>query len=331
MNTSWLVETHGDPLGVVQKVMTDAWEQFNLEAMMVSMNGPSEPHLINNPEELNQVNPFRPLMTKNVAKFLPEVLQKDPDLQMGILLRPCEMRALEGKSNREAIHLDKVLTICVDCLGTYPVDDYQWRADRKGSPERLAWESLHFARQGGIAAYRFRSACQACRTPIGQGADINIGVIGLPVRQKILIDVRNQETAKRMNRYEITSQEDQSLINQREYIVAKLLQRGTQTRQRLIDNLESILPRDIDALLNQFEACGECRECFDTCPICAPDYPAKDQQGLYIREDVKQWMVSCAGCGMCEQACPNHLPLVTIFTSIRQQLLNQLEPASKFH
>ena len=331
MNTSWLVETHGDPLGVVQKVMTDAWEQFNLEAMMVSMNGPSEPHLINNPEELNQVNPFRPLMTKNVAKFLPEVLQKDPDLQVGILLRPCEMRALEGKSNREAIHLDKVLTICVDCLGTYPVDDYQWRAERKGSPERLAWESLHFARQGGIAAYRFRSACQACRTPIGQGADINIGVIGLPVRQKILIDVRDQETAKRMHRDEITSQEDQSLLNQREYIVAKLLQRGTQTRQRLIDNLEGILPRDIDALLNQFEACGECRECFDNCPICAADYPAKDQQDLYIREEVKQWMVSCAGCGMCEQACPNHLPLVTIFTNIRQQLLNPLEPASKFH
>ena len=331
MNTSWLVETHGDPLGVVQKVMTDAWEQFNLEAMMVSMNGPSEPHLINNPEELNQVNPFRPLMTKNVAKFLPEVLQKDPDLQVGILLRPCEMRALEGKSNREAIHLDKVLTICVDCLGTYPVDDYQWRAERKGSPERLAWESLHFARQGGIAAYRFRSACQACRTPIGQGADINIGVIGLPVRQKILIDVRDQETAKRMHRDEITSQEDQSRLNQREYIVAKLLQRGTQTRQRLIDNLEGILPRDIDALLNQFEACGECRECFDNCPICAADYPAKDQQDLYIREEVKQWMVSCAGCGMCEQACPNHLPLVTIFTNIRQQLLNQLEPASKFH
>ena len=331
MITSWLVETHGDPLGVVQQVMTDAWEKFNLEAMLVSMNGSSEPHLINNPEQLNQVNPFKPLMTKNVAKFLPEVLRKDPNAQVGILLRPCEMRALEGKSDREAINLDKVLTMCVDCLGTYPADDYQWRAERKGSPERLACESLHFARQGGIAAYRFRSACQSCRTPIGQGADINIGVIGLPVRQKILIGVREQETAKRMQWEHTTIQEDQSLIFQREYIVAKLLQRGTQTRQRLIDNLESILPRDLDALLNQYEACGDCRECFDACPICAADYPAKDQKELYIREDVKQWMVSCAGCGMCEQSCPNHLPLVTIFNIIRQQFLDPIEPDSIVH
>jgi Na+-translocating ferredoxin:NAD+ oxidoreductase RnfC subunit len=37
-------------------------------------------------------------------------------------------------------------------------------------------------------------------------------------------------------------------------------------------------------------------------------------------------MISCAGCGMCEQACPNHLPLVTIFNQIREQLIEPLEP-----
>jgi formate dehydrogenase subunit beta len=328
MKTSWLVETHGDPLGLVQQVMRDAWEQFNLNLMIISMNGSTEPHLIEDPQQLHQVNPFKPLMTKNTAAYLPQVLSKNPDARVGMILRPCEMRALESKSDREAIDFDRVLTICVDCLGTYPVDDYQWRAERKGSPEKLAWESLHFARQGGIAAYRFRSACQACRTPIGQGADINIGVIGLPVRQKIMVDVREKETAKRLQRDHRPIQEDQSLIKQREHIVAKLLQRGSQTRQRLIDGLESILPRDLEALLNQFEACGECRDCFEACPICAADYPAKDQKGTYLREDVKQWMISCAGCGMCEQSCPNHLPLVTIFSFIRQQLLDPLKSGS---
>jgi len=329
--TNWLINTHGDPLGVVQRVMIDAWEGFNLEAMMVSMNGSSKPHLITDPDEINQVNPFKPLMTKNTAKHVPEILQKDPGSRVGAVLRPCEMRALSEKSKRESLSLDNVLTICVDCLGTYPVDDYQWRAERKGSQERLAWESLHFARQGGIAAYRYRSACQACRTPVGQDADINIGVIGLPVRQKILIDARDQDTADRLQWSETLSTEDLSLIHQRDTIISKLLQRGTQTRQRLIDNLESILPQDLDALINQFEGCGECRECFDNCPLCAADYPAKDQQGLYAREDVKQWMISCAGCGMCEQVCPNHLPLVTIFAFIRQQLIDPSVTVSKIH
>jgi CO dehydrogenase/acetyl-CoA synthase alpha subunit len=134
-----------------------------------------------------------------------------------------------------------------------------------------------------------------------------------------------------MQRDEVSILDDQSLVNQREYIVAKLLQRGSQTRQRLINNLESILPRDLDALLNQFEACGECRECFEACPLCTADYPEKEQKGTYLREHVKQWMISCAGCGMCEQSCPNHLPLVTIFSFIRQQLLKPTEPNSIIH
>jgi hypothetical protein len=37
---------------------------------------------------------------------------------------------------------DKLLTICVDCLGTYPIEEFQWRSSRKGSAEGLSWEAL---------------------------------------------------------------------------------------------------------------------------------------------------------------------------------------------
>jgi len=52
-------------------------------------------------------------------------------------------------------------------------------------------------------------------------------VIGLPVRQKILVDTCDLEIAITLGREEITSEEDQSLIDQRDDIIAKLLQRGT--------------------------------------------------------------------------------------------------------
>ncbi len=331
MNTSWLVETHGDPLGVINALFKTTWERCKLDAIMLSTNGSTVPYLISDVEQLETINPFKPLMTKNIAKNLPQVLEDIPKGRIGMLLRPCEMHALIEKVEREAIPMERVLTICIDCLGTYPLEDFQWRAERKGSPEHLAWESLHFARQGGIAAYRFRSACQACRTQISFGGDINIGVIGLPVRKKILVDTRDLDTANKLGRDEITCREDQSLMDQRDYITARLHQRCTQTRQRLVDNLESVLPRDLEALLQQFERCGECRECFENCPLCAADYPAKDELGLYTREEVKQWMISCAGCGMCEQSCPNHLPLVTIFSHIRQQLINIAERNSQIH
>ena len=324
MNESYFIETHGDPLGVVQNVIAAAWEDYQLDHLMVSINGSSKPNLIDSPEQLDRVNPFRPLMTRNAAKYIPEVLEEQPGTRLGVVLRPCEMRALVEKRKREAIPEERLLTIGVDCLGTYPMDDYQWRAERKGSRERLAWESLHFARQGGIAAYRFRSACQACRTPVSSEADINIGVIGLPVRQKIIVETSGNFPTKMLAGDTIDIEQDQSLFNQREYIIAKLLQRSSQTRQRLTSNLDSILPRDVDALVKQFESCGDCRECFETCPLCAAEYPAKDESGLYRREQVKDWMISCAGCGMCEQACPNHLPLVAIFNQIREQLIEPI-------
>jgi formate dehydrogenase subunit beta len=325
MNTKWLVDTNGDPLGTIQNIFAEAWEKFELDSMLVPANGKGTPHLLYDANELDHINPFKPLMTFNAAKFLPQFLNEHPEDRVGAVLRPCEVRALEGRAKREAFPSDHILTICVDCLGTYSPEDYQWRAERKGSREHLDGEELLFARQGGIAAYRFRSACQTCQTPIGEGGDINIGVIGLPVRQKILVDIRNPAIAETLGTRKSTSPDEHSYYEQRQYVTARLLQRGTQTRQRLIDNLESILPGDLEALIDQFDNCGECRSCFEVCPLCAADYPAKDDSGLYDREQVMQWMISCAGCGMCEQVCPNHLPLVTIFTNIRQHLIDSVE------
>jgi formate dehydrogenase subunit beta len=325
MDKSWFVETHGDPLGAIQDLIVTTWEEFDLDRLMVSMNGNSQPDLIDDPGQLDQVNPFRPLMTKNSAKYIPQLLENSPDSRLGVILRPCEMRAWIEVQKREQTPTGRLLTICVDCLGTYPRDDYQWRAQRKGSTERLAWETLHFARQGGIASYRFRSACQACRSPISSLADINIGVIGLPVRQKILIDASDQVKTTLLAGGKVSAVSDQDLLEQREYIIARLLQRSTHTRQRLADNLETILPRNVDALIKQFESCGECRDCFVNCPLCTADYPARDKSGNYRRDQVKEWMISCAGCGMCEQACPNHLPLVAIFNHLREMLINERE------
>ena len=56
----------------------------------------------------------------------------------------------------------------------------------------------------------------------------------------------------------------------------------------------------------------------DVCPICAVDHPRKAVDGSLVREDVINWLVSCAGCGMCEQSCPRHQPLSAVFSHIRE-------------
>jgi Fe-S oxidoreductase len=48
----------------------------------------------------------------------------------------------------------------------------------------------------------------------------------------------------------------------------------------------------------------------------------------YRREDVASWLASCAGCGMCEQSCPSHLPLSIIFTNVKQKVKEALKDAA---
>jgi formate dehydrogenase subunit beta len=270
---------------------------------------------------VQEINPFRPVMTANLARLLPEILEAKPDIHLGVLLRPCEMRALTEVAERGALRTDRLLTICVDCLGTFPEDEFEWRSARKGSEGGLTSEALQFAPQGGISAYRYRAACQMCVSPGATEADVNIGVLGLPVRRSILVGVGDEK----LNWKKLTNgQADSGLVDKHDAMLAKLSERHIRTRERVITGLAEVLPPDVNALIDQFAACGTCQNCMGVCPICAADMPQTGKDGRLERKSVVNWLVSCAGCGMCEQNCPNHLPLSIIFTHIKEQIEKEL-------
>ena len=208
MSLYWKINTHGDPLGAVRKLLSDIWDQLNLDSMLVSINGSADktitPQLINNPEKLILVNPFNPIMTSNSAKLIPGLMNDNSDKHIGALLRPCESRALSKMIEFDSLPQGNLISICSDCLGTYPVKDYKWRSDRKGSSADLTRESLKFARQGSILPYRYRSACQLCNSPEADQADININVLGLPIRQYILVHSNKRKFLDKRIRFHIS-------------------------------------------------------------------------------------------------------------------------------
>ena len=330
MITNWIIPTHGDPLGSVQEFIIEVWQEAGLDALLVSQDESRQARLLENPDQVWQVNPFTPVMTANIAKQVPTMLEKKPERRLGVLLRPCEVRALGTKARVEGFSTENLVTISTDCLGTYPVEDYRWRHDRLGADEKMEHESLQFARQGGIAAYRYRSACQLCTAPDAHGADINIGVIGLPVRQEFLVSA-SLGTLERLGLAGLTGLPlETELAAQRQRMLSKLIQNRAQTRERILAGLSEILPADLDALIQQLDSCGECRACLSTCPVCTSEFPKQSLEGGYHRQDVLHWLVSCAGCGMCEQTCPKHVPLCTIFSYIREQLADDLKPAHSY-
>ena len=128
MNTNWMIGTHGDPLGALQKFVKTLWEQTNIDVMVVAPN--SNGFLLESTDELERLNPFRPLMKLNTARLVVDTAKKRPGKRIGAMLRPCEMRALNEMAARGAVKRDDVLAVCTDCLGTFPADEFEWRTER---------------------------------------------------------------------------------------------------------------------------------------------------------------------------------------------------------
>ena len=120
-----------------------------------------------------------------------------------------------------------------------------------------------------------------------------------------------------------SSPADPDLVHQHERVVARLKERHQRTVERLNQSLSDILPQNIDGVIAQLESCGACQTCMEVCPVCAVDFPRRNAENHYQQADIKRWLISCAGCGMCEQVCVNHLPLNTIFKHIRDQLTQE--------
>lgn len=315
----WKLDTHGDPLGSISRFLQELWVSKHLDMLIVAPDG--HPHLLESPEQVPQTNPFHPMMKVNLACLVESALKQYPEKKIGAVLRSCELRALNELCQKGAFDKGAVTMICVDCLGTYAVDEIGWRTERLDAPKGLGEETLRFAAQGGIASYRYRPACQVCKQPGATDGNVNLCVLGLPIRQEMLVSAETGDSDIDKISNGLASQ---ALILKREKMLERISERNQRTRERLIDSLENWMPQDIDTLLDQFLACNACQSCREVCPIASFDTPRQAENGRLLRTDVISWLVSCAGCGMCEQSCPKKLPLLAIFNRIRDQLSSGL-------
>ncbi len=337
--TRWFLNTHGDPLGKVRMLVAQIWREADLQGMLVTTSGENEmralPRYITDVSRVSDVNPFKPLMEMNAARMIPGLLREHAGGRIGALLRPCEMRALDEMVKHSEMNLSNLLTISVDCLGTLPADEYPWRLKRVEKPgesprlfnssDELANEALRYARQGGVIPYRFRTACQVCSSPAAQHATLNIHILGLPVRQVILVSAGNTGYSGKLKIEALADgQAEADLVESHERLLSRMTERHAGTLERVNEGLGSLLPSGVEDVIRQLEGCGDCQACMDVCPICSIDRPSYTEDGHLEKAGVLRWLVSCAGCGMCEQTCPSHLPLSAIFGHIREILSDEL-------
>ena len=338
MKTAIPVE-NDDPLTAVRGFLKQLLEAEVVDVLLVPMETPAgaiTPMLVADPDSLDAANPLAPVMGLNAARAAGQVSIREPRGRIGVVLRPCELRALVELVKLKQASLDDMVTIGVDCLGTYDVPVYA-AIQAKGGVDMAAF--LAAAQTGKTArrrGYAFRDACQMCEKPHVEQADIALELFGADLAVGIPVSLPDALADK-------LGLEPGGENGERAEVVRKVVTARTRARdKRFAEMRERLEQEGAEGVL---AACVRCHNCMTVCPICycktclfkSPTFNHEPVQ--YVRwaqrkgvqrlpsdtmlfhlTRLNHMVLSCVGCGMCTSGCPAELPVGLVFRVIGQEV-----------
>jgi formate dehydrogenase subunit beta len=345
MVKNFTIDVDGNAIETLRGFFSDLLTKGAVDALLVPQelaSGKSVVQtLVKNPDGLKNANPFAFVMPKNSAGLISKLTDQNPGEKIGVVIRACEARATTELIKLKQINNENLVVIGVDCLGTYSMPDY---ANLAAELENITMELLknfHENKDAGTENYKIRAACSICEHPIPENVDISIGVVGVDINKGVLIQAVSEKGEEILTPLELKESEAPP---SREKAIAAYIERNTAQREELTKTtLENI--NSIPDLLAAFDTCIKCYNCREACPICyckecifdtptmnpaPPQYMTKvNKRGvirmpmdtiLYQITRMNHMITSCVGCGMCESACPNDIPVAIIFSILGDKI-----------
>ncbi|MBE9507123.1 MAG: 4Fe-4S dicluster domain-containing protein [Chloroflexi bacterium] len=336
---------NNDTLAAVRGFLKRLLEAEIVDALLVPMETPTgaiTPALVADTDLLDAANPLAPVMGLNAARVAGRVSVREPRARIGVVLRPCELRALVELVKLKQASLDDLVTIGVDCLGTYDVPVY---ATMQGDGQVDMAALLATAQSGDLAPqegataaqqYAFRDACQMCEKPNVEEADIVLELFGADLTTGIPVSLPDEMAEK----LEMSPTEGDG---KRSAVIEKVVAARTSVRdERFAEIRQRIEQEGIEGVL---ATCVRCHNCMTVCPICycktclfkSPVFDHEPAQYmnwarrkgayrlpadtmLFHLTRLNHMVLSCIGCGMCTSCCPAELPVGQVFRAIGQQV-----------
>jgi formate dehydrogenase (coenzyme F420) beta subunit len=332
---------NGDVLAAICGFLKQLLEAEVVDALLVPMETPAgtiTPALVADPALLDAANPLAPVMGLNAARLAGKVSVREPRGRIGVILRPCELRALVELVKLQQAALDDLVTIGVDCVGTYDVPVYLEKRLEIGD-QRL-WRALydHLLSNPQSPISDLRDACQMCEKPHAEGADIRLELFGADLTAGIPVTLPD-EIADELE----TSEALRDFRSLRAEVIDKITTARAGVRDARFAEMQKRL--DEEGIESVLAACVRCHNCMTVCPICycktclfkSPAFDHEPMQvlnwarrkgayrlpadtTLFHLTRLNHMVLSCVGCGMCTSNCPTGLPVGRVFRAIGQQV-----------
>ena len=350
MNNTYRLEVKDGALETMASFLRELLERGIVDALLVPQRTPAGDNVVQtlftDPAKLENVDPVAPVLPVSSAKLVSDLTATGAVGRLGAVLRSCEVRALIELVKLKQASLDNVVLIGVDCLGTYEMNDYAELA--ASSNDNLSADLLAQAKEGQFApheGHQFRVACQMCEYPVPQGVDLALGLIGVDTANEILITASDELAEKlELNREGAAADLPPKVGGDRGGAVDRLVAERTAERDRRFAEFRQRVA-DMPSLLAEFSRCIRCHNCMVACPLCyckecifrtatfdhasAQYFRWASRKGsirmptdtlIFQLTRLNHMVTSCVGCGMCESACPNDLPVATIFRAVGEKV-----------
>lgn len=314
-------------------------EDGRLSAVLVpalAKSGAATMALVSDPEKLAGTAPLLPAFAVNSASVVRDIAKLPPDspgAKVGVLLRPCEMRAAVELVKLRQILTDNLVFIGIDCPGTYKsVGFVQTRGDDGD------FDNSHVRNQQEYYADpNLRTACQICEFPVPAVADVAIGFLGLDPDEGLWFEARTDKGAGLAEGLELVGGDEPPA---RAKYLAGLVERRKQAAATRIAEFDKVAMGP-ENLARYFADCLNCHNCMNVCPVCYcrecffdsdtftrpldEHVRVSKRKGLtrmpsetllFHLTRMNHMMTSCVACGVCEDSCPAGIGLLPMFKKV---------------